>query len=69
MALSGGGFNHTASGIMTSVITMGMLTDILMDARRLNQSRCEAACRTIRTKVPEMRLTVPQASSESSFVN
>ena len=30
---SGGGFNHTISGIMTSVIEMGLLKQLLEDAK------------------------------------
>ena len=33
MCASGGGFNHTASGIMTSVIELGLMDKMLAEAR------------------------------------
>lgn len=33
LCASGGGFNHTASGLMTSVIELGLLQKLLKEAR------------------------------------
>jgi DNA-binding transcriptional MocR family regulator len=37
---SGGAFNHTASGIMSSVIQLGLLEKMLAEARPIYQVRC-----------------------------
>ncbi len=34
---SGGGFNHTASGLMTSIIELGMIERLLQQARPMYQ--------------------------------
>ena len=35
VAISGGGFNHCISGVMESVISLGLLTDMLKESRPL----------------------------------
>ena len=37
---SGGGFNHTASGIMTSVIDLGLLQKMLKESRPMYRVCC-----------------------------
>jgi len=40
LALSGGGLNHTTSGLMTSVISLGLLNDHLNKGRQLYKVHC-----------------------------
>ena len=37
VAISGGGFNHCISGVMESVISLGLLTQMLQESRPLYQ--------------------------------
>ena len=44
VAASGGGFNHCMSGIMNSVISLGLLKDLLLKARpqyRVSRLSCD----------------------------
>lgn len=47
---------------MTTVISTGNLTEVLREARRLNQGRCKAIDKVLRSKVPGMTFTMPQVS-------
>ena len=40
VSISGGGFNHCISGIMESVISLGLLTQMLQESRPLYQVGC-----------------------------
>ena len=39
LAISGGGFNHCISGVMESVISLGLLTEMLRESRPLYRVR------------------------------
>jgi len=60
VALSGGGFNHATSGIMTSIISLGILGDLVKNAQKLYQTRCSAVCDAIRKHMPTASFHKPQ---------
>ena len=33
--MSGGAFNHTTSGLMTSILSLGLLRDLVVDERKV----------------------------------
>ena len=39
LAISGGGFNHCISGVMESIISLGLLTDMLKESRPIYRVR------------------------------
>lgn len=59
MARSGGGFNHTMSGVMTSVISLGLLTNLLKESRKDYQAQCEALCGVLKKKLPTASFKEP----------
>ncbi|KAL5460581.1 hypothetical protein EMCRGX_G034035 [Ephydatia muelleri] len=52
VAFSGGGQNHTSSGLMTSAISLGLLGGLLAETRRSNETKCMEACGILRNKYP-----------------
>ncbi|XP_064405245.1 uncharacterized protein LOC135350394 [Halichondria panicea] len=56
---SSGGWNHTMSGIMGSVINSGSLKEMLQIARPLYQEQCQMACEVLRTQLPGASFVEP----------
>lgn len=59
LAASGGSFNHTAAGIMASVIELGLLDNLLKEARPMYREQCHALCSTLKAEVPSLELIQP----------
>ena len=76
--MSSGGFNHHASGLMTSIISEGYLGNMLVEARKIYQVRSgllwhalatvslkgqsEAAYRVLKEQLPSAVVMEPQVS-------
>lgn len=51
-SFSGGGLNHTSSGLMTSAISLGLLGALLEETRKSNEAKCLEASGILRNKYP-----------------
>lgn len=52
VVFSGGGANHTSSGLMTSAISLGLLGSLLKETRKTNEEKCLEACGILKNKYP-----------------
>ncbi|CAI7997374.1 Aromatic-amino-acid aminotransferase 1 [Geodia barretti] len=60
LAFSGGGLNHFTSGLMTSIISEGLLQKHLTEARAMYKVQCEAVCSVLQEKLPSAMFTIPE---------
>jgi DNA-binding transcriptional MocR family regulator len=60
LVFSGGSLNHLTSGLMTSVISQGLLQEHLKEARLKYKEQCEAVCSVLQEKLPSATFTAPE---------